>query len=64
MIVVDLTTEPLAVQLGYHVVAAVVPGFHPMHLRERRPALRSRRLTALLHAAGGRAINRLPHPFP
>lgn len=64
VIVVDLTTEPLAVQLGYHVVAVVVPGFHPMHLRERRPALLSLRLTTLLRAAGDRAINTLPHPFP
>ncbi len=64
VIVVDLTTEPLAVRLGYHVVAVVVPGFHPLHLRERRPALLSRRLAALLRAAGDPAINTLPHPFP
>lgn len=64
VIVVDLTTEPHAVQLGCHVVAVVVPGFHPMHLRERRPALFSRRLTTLLSAAGDPAINTLPHPFP
>jgi ribosomal protein S12 methylthiotransferase accessory factor len=64
VIVVDLTTEALTVQLGSHVVAVVVPGFHPMHLRERRPALRSRRLTTLLQAAGAPAINSLPHPFP
>jgi hypothetical protein len=62
--VVDLTTEPLVVQLGYHVVAVVVPGFHPMHLRERRPALFSRRLTGPLRVAGESAINTLPHPFP
>lgn len=64
VIVVDLTTEALAVQLDYHVVAVVVPGFHPMHLRERRPALLSRRLTAVLRAPGDPAINTLPHPFP
>jgi ribosomal protein S12 methylthiotransferase accessory factor len=64
VIVVDLTTESLAVRLGYHVVAVVVPGFHPMHLRERRPALFSRRLNTFLCNAGGVAANILPHPFP
>lgn len=64
VIVVDLTTEPLAVRFGHHVVAVVVPGFHPMHLRERRPALSSRRLAALLRTARDPAMNALPHPFP
>jgi len=56
---VDLTDDASVDQLGHHVVAAVIPGFHPMHLQEARPALWSHRL-------GNRPIGTLnlrPHPF-
>ena len=53
---VELTDPALASDLGHHVVRVVVPGFHPMHLDEARPALWSRRLVRTAD------LNRLPHP--
>jgi ribosomal protein S12 methylthiotransferase accessory factor len=67
VIVVDLTDEALASQFGHHVVSVVVPGFHPLHLREDRPALWSRRLERAIAELGlptPPALNPLPHPFP
>ncbi|MBI2204189.1 MAG: YcaO-like family protein [Candidatus Rokubacteria bacterium] len=66
-VVVDLLDEPLTRRVGHHVVAAVAPGFHPMHLDETRPARWSRRLSSVPRALGRSsppALNALPHPFP
>jgi ribosomal protein S12 methylthiotransferase accessory factor len=60
VIAVDLTDAASVEQLGHHVMAVVVPGFHPMHLCESAPALWSRRLERV---AGG-PLNPSPHPFP
>jgi thiazole/oxazole-forming peptide maturase SagD family component len=60
VIAVDLTDDATVQQLGHHVVATVVPEFHPMHLHEPWPALWSRRLDRV--ASGPRTV--VPHPFP
>lgn len=67
VIAVDLLDEATAPNLGHHVVSVVVPGFHPVHLCEDRPALSSRRLEAVPAALGLAPVldlNPLPHPFP
>lgn len=60
VIAVDLTDDATVQQLGHHVVATVVPEFHPMHLYEPWPALWSRRLDRV--ASGPPTVS--PHPFP
>jgi ribosomal protein S12 methylthiotransferase accessory factor len=64
VLVVDLTDEALADRLGQHVVGVVVPGFHPLHLDEARPALWSARLERVVGARADTALNVWPHPFP
>jgi thiazole/oxazole-forming peptide maturase SagD family component len=60
VIAVDLSDEATVEQLGHHVVATVVPTFHPMHLYEPWPALWSPRLARV--ASGPLTLD--PHPFP
>jgi ribosomal protein S12 methylthiotransferase accessory factor len=67
VLAVDLTDEPLVRRTGLHVTAVVVPTFHPMHLREQRPARWSARLERVPRALGlpvAPELNVLPHPFP
>jgi ribosomal protein S12 methylthiotransferase accessory factor len=60
VLVADLTDQPTLQQLGHHVVATVVPGFHPMHLYEPWPASWSWRLERVARGP----LNPDPHPFP
>jgi ribosomal protein S12 methylthiotransferase accessory factor len=69
VVVCDLTTPDVA-GLGFHVVRAVVPGFHPLFMGHRIRALGGRRLrqvperlgrTSMLTEAGDSG---LPHPYP
>jgi ribosomal protein S12 methylthiotransferase accessory factor len=61
ILVVDLTDDAQVVRTGLHVVAVVVPGYHPMHLNECHPAFWSPRLLRMLPAGCRPSAD--PHPF-
>jgi ribosomal protein S12 methylthiotransferase accessory factor len=69
VLIADLTTPDVA-ELGLHVVHAIVPGFHPLHLGHSLRALGGYRLWELPHKMGYRGItpergdNPHPHPYP
>lgn len=66
VLAIDLTDDALCRRLGHHVVGVVVPGFHPLHLVEARPARWSRRLhtvPATLGLPTPAMLNCLPHPL-
>lgn len=65
----DVTSEDVAL-LGFHVVRALVPGYHPMFMGYASRALGGRRLWTVPQALGYPGIrpetgdNPNPHPFP
>ena len=66
VVAVDLVDRRPVERLGHHVVAVVVPGFHPMHVDETCPARWSPRLRKLPAALGlpiPAVINATPHPL-
>jgi ribosomal protein S12 methylthiotransferase accessory factor len=66
VIVADLTDQALASRLGHHVVAVVVPGFHPLYVDAAWPARWSHRLRTVPTALGlplPALVNPLPHPL-
>ncbi len=66
VIVADLTDPALAARLGHHVVAVVVPGFHPLYVDPTRPARWSHRLRTVPAALGlplPALVNPRPHPL-
>ena len=69
VLLADLTT-PDAAALGFSVVRAVIPGFHPLHLGHRLRALGGDRLWSVPGRLGypGRTPeqgdNPVPHPYP
>ncbi len=69
VVVVDVTTPELA-DLGFSVVRAVIPGFHPLHIGHSRRALGGKRLWQVPKQLGFPGItlhggdNPAPHPYP
>jgi ribosomal protein S12 methylthiotransferase accessory factor len=67
--IADLTTPDVA-ELGFHVVRAVIPGFHPLHLGHPLRALGGYRLWEVPQKMGYPGItpeggdNPAPHPYP
>jgi ribosomal protein S12 methylthiotransferase accessory factor len=65
----DLTTPDVA-ELGFHVVRAIIPGFHPLHLGRALRALGGYRLWEVPQKMGYNGItpergdNPDPHPYP
>jgi ribosomal protein S12 methylthiotransferase accessory factor len=68
-VVCDLTTPDVA-ELGFSVVRAVVPGFHPLFMGFENRALGGRRLAEVPRRLGCTRIETelgdtaLPHPYP
>jgi ribosomal protein S12 methylthiotransferase accessory factor len=69
VILIDLTTADVG-ELGFTVVRAVVPGFHPLFMGYRLRALGGRRLWEVPSALGYKGLdpdaadNPVPHPYP
>jgi ribosomal protein S12 methylthiotransferase accessory factor len=69
VIVSDLTTDDVG-ELGFAVVRAVIPGFHPLHVGYARRALGGTRLWQVPQRLGYPGItpqqgdNPTPHPYP
>lgn len=69
VLIADLATPDVAA-LGFHVVRALVPGYHPLYMGYRLRALGGRRLWTVPQALGHPGIDRstgdnpMPHPFP
>ena len=64
LLVVERGTPEDARTPGHYVAACLIPGYHPLHADDRRPALGSARLAARLRDVGGCRPNlRLPHPL-
>jgi ribosomal protein S12 methylthiotransferase accessory factor len=69
VLLVDLTTPDVA-ELGFRVVRAIIPGFHPLHLGHPLRALGGYRLWEVPQKNGYQGItpkwgdNPHPHPYP
>jgi ribosomal protein S12 methylthiotransferase accessory factor len=69
VLIADLTTPDVA-DLGFSVIRAIIPGFHPLHLDYRLRALGGRRLWEVPQQLGYPGItpetgdNPQPHPYP
>jgi ribosomal protein S12 methylthiotransferase accessory factor len=69
VVLADLTTDDVR-ELGFTVVRAIVPGFHPLHVGYGLRALGGDRLWGVPQALGYRGItpaggdNPAPHPYP
>lgn len=67
-LLVDVTSPDVA-RLGFHVIRAVVPGFHPLRMGHRVRALGGSRLRSVPKQLGYRTFagdedNPAPHPYP
>jgi ribosomal protein S12 methylthiotransferase accessory factor len=69
VLIADLTTPDVA-ELGFSVIRAIIPGFHPLHLGYTLRALGGRRLWEVPQQLGYPGItpntgdNPQPHPYP
>jgi len=69
VLIVDLTTSDVG-DLGFTVVRALIPGFHPLFIGHQRRALGGSRLWEIPQRLGYKGIargagdNPAPHPFP
>ncbi|TAI61214.1 YcaO-like family protein [Bradyrhizobium sp. Leo170] len=69
VLVADLTTEDVAA-LGFHVIRALIPGYHPLFMGYASRALGGIRLWELPQKLGYPGLTRehgdnpMPHPFP
>lgn len=67
--IVDLTSADVAA-FGLHVVRAVIPGFHPLHMGHSLRSLGGKRLWSVPQLLGAEGItvgagdNPCPHPYP
>lgn len=70
VLVADITTEDVADQLGFSVVRAIIPGYHPLFMGYSFRALGGERLWSVPQKLGYTGIskssgdNPMPHPFP